>query len=359
MKLSGAEYKQLQEALLAAFPTQDELEEMVSLELEENLNAIAGGRNLRAVVFNLIQWAEARGRTQELIDCALRANPTSPALKPYHGDVGDSPDSPTTTRSSQSGGDKVSGDNVGGDKVGGDKVGGDKLSVGNVSGGATAVGEGAQVNITHNYYGQSPATGDQPPPASSQSPSAHSTPEVFISYAWGGQSEAIADKLDAAFAAKGITIVRDKRAVNYKDLIRDFMRRIGQGNCVIVLIGQKYLTSENCMFELIEIAKQGEFKDRIFPIVLSDAKIYRAIGRIPYIQHWEAQIKELEEAMRSVSAANLQGIREDLDLYVAIRNTISNLMDILADMNALTPEIHQESDFAQIIEAVNTKLGNV
>ncbi|MEZ4659851.1 MAG: hypothetical protein R2911_20035 [Caldilineaceae bacterium] len=32
-----------------------------------NLNTIAGGSNLSAVAFNLIQWAEARGRTRELV----------------------------------------------------------------------------------------------------------------------------------------------------------------------------------------------------------------------------------------------------------------------------------------------------
>ncbi|MCB0092943.1 MAG: hypothetical protein KDE54_33875, partial [Caldilineaceae bacterium] len=81
MKLSGTQYKQLQEALLAAFPTQSDLEQMVSFELGENLNVIAGGRNLSAVVFNLIGWAEARGRTQELISGALSANPGNLALK--------------------------------------------------------------------------------------------------------------------------------------------------------------------------------------------------------------------------------------------------------------------------------------
>ena len=41
------------------------------------------------------------------------------------------------------------------------------------------------------------------------------------------------------------------------------------------------------MFELLQIAKQQKFVDRIFPIVLDDAKIYKPIDRLKYVQYWE------------------------------------------------------------------------
>ena len=37
------------------------------------------------------------------------------------------------------------------------------------------------------------------------------------------------------------------------------MQQIGQGKCVIAVISDSYLKSENCMFELVEIAKNGIF----------------------------------------------------------------------------------------------------
>ena len=46
------------------------------------------------------------------------------------------------------------------------------------------------------------------------------------------------------------------------------------------------------MFELVQIAKRQRFVDRIFPIVLNDAKIYKPIDRIKYVQHWEDEIKQ-------------------------------------------------------------------
>ena len=180
--------------------------------------------------------------------------------------------------------------------------------------------------------------------------------EIFISYAWSGDSEDFVDKLDAAFQEKGIVIIRDKRDLGYKGLIKEFMERIGQGKCVIAVISDKYLRSPNCMFELAQVSKNGRFHDRIFPIVLKDAQIYRPLERIKYIKYWEEQIRELDEAMKDISAAFLQGFREEIDQYTEIRNTIAELTSILKNMNTLTPDIHSESDFGTLLESVECKL---
>ena len=180
--------------------------------------------------------------------------------------------------------------------------------------------------------------------------------QIFISYAWGDESEEIANRVDEAFQERGITIVRDKRDAPFKANIKEFMERIGQGKCVITIISEKYLKSPNCMFELVEIAKNGNFYDRIFPIVLGDAKIYQPVPRLRYIKHWEDQIQELDTALKEVSAANLQGFREDIDLYTEIRNTIAELTNTLRQMNVLTPELHTSSGFEQLYQAIENKL---
>jgi internalin A len=180
--------------------------------------------------------------------------------------------------------------------------------------------------------------------------------EIYISYAWGGESEKIVERLDQAFQARGVTIIRDKRDLGYKGRIKAFMERIGRGKGVIVVVSEKYLKSENCMFELVQIAKNGRFYDRIFPIVLDDANIYKPVNRIKYIKYWEEQIQELDEAMKSVNSANLQGLRDDIDSYTEIRRTIAELTNILKDMNTLTPEMHSQADFETLFQAIEQKM---
>jgi internalin A len=179
---------------------------------------------------------------------------------------------------------------------------------------------------------------------------------IFISYAWGGESENVANQIDQAFSQKGVTIVRDKRDVPFKGSIKEFMKRIGRGKCVIVILSEKYLKSENCMFELVQIAKYPKFNDRIFPIVLEDARIYRPRERIQYVKYWEGEIKSLDDELKGVSAANMEGFREDIDLYAEIRRYLPNLTNLLKDMNSLTAKIHQESGFEALFTAIEQKL---
>lgn len=179
---------------------------------------------------------------------------------------------------------------------------------------------------------------------------------VFISYAWGGEREDIVNQIDETLQKRGVRIVRDKRALGYRGSIKEFMERIGQGNCVILVISDKYLRSPNCMFELVETAENKQFHDRIFPIVLSDANIYDPVKRIEYVKHWEIKRAELAKAMKKLDPANLQGIRDDMDLYDRIRDRISGITSILKDMNTLTPDMHRDSDFSDLYDAIAKRM---
>ncbi|MFF5496153.1 TIR domain-containing protein [Streptomyces aquilus] len=179
---------------------------------------------------------------------------------------------------------------------------------------------------------------------------------VYLSYSWSEESNALADELDEAFQQRGVVMVRDRRDAGYKASIGRFMERIGEGRCVILVISDAYLKSQSCLFELLQVAKHGDFRDRVFPVVLPDARIHRPQDRVAYVRYWEQQISELDEALKSVSSANLQGFQEDMDLYTEIRAQLPGLADILRDMNALTVDLHRESDFAELFEAVLDRL---
>ena len=83
MELDVKTRKQFQDVLLSAFPSEADLEQMVSFELDENLNYIATGGNYSEVVFKLIKWAQAQGKVEELLTAARSANPGNPKLRSF------------------------------------------------------------------------------------------------------------------------------------------------------------------------------------------------------------------------------------------------------------------------------------
>ncbi len=88
MNLSGSEVRKLVNAIISAYPTKEDLAMMVQFELEENLEAIAGGGNLTQLVFNLItKWAIPRGKIYRLIIASYENNPDNPELQEFYESV--------------------------------------------------------------------------------------------------------------------------------------------------------------------------------------------------------------------------------------------------------------------------------
>jgi hypothetical protein len=81
-RLSGPQFKKFHEALLAAFD-QEALTQMVRMEMGVNINSVAGGSNLSAIAFNLIDWAQRTGRLSELIAAAARSSGDNPEIKTF------------------------------------------------------------------------------------------------------------------------------------------------------------------------------------------------------------------------------------------------------------------------------------
>lgn len=195
------------------------------------------------------------------------------------------------------------------------------------------------------------------PPVAPAAAKLNTNTQVFVSYSWEDESDHIVGELEQAFTKQGIHIGRDKKDVGYKGSIDEFEKRIGQGQCIVLVISDKFLRSKHCMYELMLIDQNQNLRERIFPIVLDDAKIYDAIGQLGYIKYWEGQIGQLNDAMKEVGVmTNMTGITTDLDKYASIRASFNHLTDPLRDMNALTPEIHAASGFSTLINAVKSEM---
>lgn len=177
---------------------------------------------------------------------------------------------------------------------------------------------------------------------------------IYISYAWGGESEKIVDLLDTELQGRNLKVIRDKRDLGYKGSITEFMKDIGKGNKVIVIISKKYLESENCMFELTQVYENKDFAKRIFPIILADADIYKPLNRINYIKYWDGKIQELDEAIKSLErGTDVLDLNRELNNYGKIRVLFSDIAFILKDMNTLSPEIHQGQKFDTLYQMLS------
>jgi nucleoside phosphorylase len=88
-KLTGFQRRSLVAALQEAFPSREDLRRMVNYGLDENLESFVGAAGLQETAFQLVAWAEARGRLDQLLKAAVSENPSNPALQRFMNGVWD------------------------------------------------------------------------------------------------------------------------------------------------------------------------------------------------------------------------------------------------------------------------------
>jgi hypothetical protein len=80
MTLTGKQARQFAEALLSAFPSQGDLQQLLLRGLGVNLNTIVGNDGTEKQVNEILIWAQGQGRLDELVTAAREASPRSAAV---------------------------------------------------------------------------------------------------------------------------------------------------------------------------------------------------------------------------------------------------------------------------------------
>ncbi|MEZ4659750.1 MAG: effector-associated domain EAD1-containing protein [Caldilineaceae bacterium] len=79
-QLSGKLIDAICTTIKDCFANEGELRIFVRTKLNEKLDTVAGGQNLSEIVFNLVEWAESKGRLLELAQGMSVTNPQNPVI---------------------------------------------------------------------------------------------------------------------------------------------------------------------------------------------------------------------------------------------------------------------------------------
>ncbi len=154
---------------------------------------------------------------------------------------------------------------------------------------------------------------------------------LFLSYS--SNDLELADRIDYELTNQGVDVKRDIRDIGAWRSIKEFMSLIREQDYAVMVISKSYLKSPNCMYEVLEIFKDAQYKDKILSVVTSDADIYNPISRANYIKYWEEETKKLEETIKTLKLENISELTIDLRKYKLIETTIASFLDLIADKN--------------------------
>jgi hypothetical protein len=178
--------------------------------------------------------------------------------------------------------------------------------------------------------------------------------EIFISYFKDQETDSVAEEISKKLISLNFKIQNRYRNLDYKSSIREFINKIASGNCIIILLNDEYIKDEYCMNEILEVKRNRNFWNRIFPIIFDSAKIYDSIERIDYLKFWDDKIEALRDKYKTLNnPVGTQAIVEKINLFSDIRRAIDELIDNMNNMNCLNLTEHKNTGYKKIIEAIN------
>ncbi len=186
-------------------------------------------------------------------------------------------------------------------------------------------------------------------------------PEIYVSYAWRDREaepqpedrESIVEQFCRACSDRGYSVQRDKSSVSYRDSIEQFMQAIGAGKYVLAVVSDKYLRSEYCMFEAVQMMKHDRFEERVFPVVLPDADIFTAEKALDYSVFWKEKTSAFSELLDK--AGRDSALAEFLlkeRTYKDIHENIAAFITRIARLNVLSADVHLKNGFAHIFDVL-------
>lgn len=155
--------------------------------------------------------------------------------------------------------------------------------------------------------------------------------EVFLSYCWS--DDFVANEIyDYLKSNMDIELHRDKIDIGTWESIKAYMQSIPHMDYIILLISDSYLKSPNCMYEVLEVLRDRDYRNKIFPAVINTS-IYNPITRANYVKYWQQQYDELNASLQGIELQNIGKLGEDLKRRQNIACNIADFLEVVSDMN--------------------------
>lgn len=189
--------------------------------------------------------------------------------------------------------------------------------------------------------------------------------DVYISYAgndagdvYTNSRDEIVKKICEQLEQRSITVKEYKTALQYKDNLKEYMLDISYAKIIVVLVSDKYLKSEYCMYEAIEILNHNkkDLYEKIFPVVLNDADIFDIDKRMDYVLYWDALNKQLDEKLKGRDPKLFMSLFEKGKLYREITENMDEFLDRLSQLRQLPKASISQSNYQEIIDAILKQL---
>jgi internalin A len=168
-------------------------------------------------------------------------------------------------------------------------------------------------------------------------------PVVYISYAWGAQ-DAEGRRPLQAFAVDlqrsledAFDVRRDQEAMLPGDSLEAFMREVGRGARVLVLLSDAYVYSRSCMKELAYLNDRNQsdpeqLRRCALPLIIDASFSLGDEKRIQYVDYWVAEAEQLRKSLGKRDAKKHLSVWKNIQILEKIADIADETLAFMNDV---------------------------
>lgn len=178
--------------------------------------------------------------------------------------------------------------------------------------------------------------------------------KVHISYKHDPDHDDAVEAIKRGLTKSGIAFSIDVDGIKYRDNIVEYEKEIGESERVIIFVINKYLESLDCMFEMVQMFKKGNVKERLFPLVDLKGIPRNGDGLKIVKDYWTNEKTRKLEQMKS--EGNSDFMQDETRKINDILKYIDEFWDFLVHINTGNYEKMIEDDAALLMEELKKTL---
>lgn len=193
--------------------------------------------------------------------------------------------------------------------------------------------------------------------------------KVFISYTH--KDSDLTNIIEARLKQqRNIIVSRDINVTQYRDSLDEFMQTIREHDYVISIVTDAYIKSLNCMYEITQLMKDTNYKEKLFFIVVRkedevyfekenlyesfEAKIYNIYDRLDYISHWTNEKERLENRIKeyNIPISLMEHLATDMKKLESVIPSMNDFIALISDKVGRSFKEMEQNEFEEILKSL-------
>lgn len=181
--------------------------------------------------------------------------------------------------------------------------------------------------------------------------------KVYISYKHDKKYDEAMEAIKNGLNKNNISFSIDVQDIKYREDIEKYEKEIGRADRVIMFITASYLKSIDCMFEMTEIFKNMNVRNRVFPVVDIDPVSRDRNGLKEIKEYWQDQKVKASSQMQ-IESGNSDYVIKDLSKINAIIKALDEFWNYIVHINTGNFKHLIENKAALLMEEIQRATSN-